>query len=109
MEILRKLISVMTIEEFADKHNLIMEVRERNVPENDPSRFYAQFKNSELTHGRCFLIGAYGNGATEEEAINNYIKEISQKTMVFNATDAAKRKEILVPRLKGRSIKTLEG
>ena len=73
-----------TIEGFAEKYDLEMEVCERRVPLGNENRFYASFKGSE-EKGNGVLIGTYGNGATHEEAIANYAKAISMKTLVFDA------------------------
>lgn len=85
----------MTLEEFADKHNLTMYVYERknkNLP-----RFYARF-DAEVSEGR-FLKSVFGEGDTPEEAIVDYIPQISQKLLVLNAYSRS-RKEIKVPKLK---------
>ncbi len=96
MKIVRKPIPEMTIEKFADKHGLVMGVIERVDP-NHP-RFYAEFLNSAVKDGP-FLIGAYGDGNTEEEAIADYAKNISLKLLSVDAFNAALRKIIRVPRL----------
>lgn len=88
----------MMIERFANEHGLVMEIRERPRPENDPARFYAFFKHSEIK-GDGVLIGEYGNGRTEEEAIRNYAKAISLKTLVLDSY-TPERREIEVPRLR---------
>lgn len=86
-----------TIEEFAELHDLTMEVRERPVALQKHGRFTASFEKSEIKDGGL-LIGLYGNGNTPEEAIAGYGKQISGKLLVINAYgDPVKRKEILVP------------
>lgn len=57
-------------EDFADKHGLAMEVRER-ASASPAARFYASFRGVEVSEG-CILIGVYGNGRTPEEAIADY-------------------------------------
>lgn len=91
-------IPVMTIEEFADKNELVMEICERRVPEGDANRFYASFESCEVK-GNGVLIGVHGDGSTHEEAIRDYACRISLTTIVMNAY-AKDRKEIQVPRLK---------
>lgn len=98
MNITRKPIPVTTIEEFADKHDLEMEMHERKREVGDPTRYYCRFERAELSEG-TMLRGAFGNGATEEEAIADYAKEISLGRLVINAY-TRERKEIDVPRLK---------
>ena len=51
------------------------------------------FQNSEIKDG-IFLVGEYGIGQTFEEACEDYIRQISGKTIVFHAyTDS--RKEVI--------------
>ncbi|GAF90278.1 unnamed protein product [marine sediment metagenome] len=97
MEIERKIVEEITIEEFAERHNLIMEIRDRGLKSEHP-RYYASFKNSEI-EGDGVLIGAYENGETEEEAIQGYAKRISEETLVINARKSDEQR-IKVPILK---------
>lgn len=99
MEIVRNLTEEMTLEEFADKHGLRMEVNERGHERGSPSNFYAHFEDFAL-QSECgyFLIGTYGNGATEEEAIANFAKEITRRVIVIDSHGESRR-EICVPRL----------
>lgn len=97
MKIQRYPIERMTIEEFAEKHDLIMEIHER-TPLNMGKRwhpryrFYARFKDSGVISGSD-LIMACGNGKTEEEAIADYQHYINLETIKVND------KEIQVPEL----------
>lgn len=82
------------IEEFAERHDLTMQVVQRAN-----GSFCASFKGSEQKGNRV-LIGTSGNGETEGDAIRDYARQISGKTLVFDAgTD--RRLEIDVPCLKG--------
>jgi hypothetical protein len=99
MKITLEKIPELTIDEYAEKHGLEMVVRERPLPEGVPIRFYANFKNSEVK-GFGVLIGKFGNGATPEEAIANYGKEIHLETLVIDAGYSDKRKEIPPTRIK---------
>lgn len=89
-----------TLEEFAVKHGLTMVVRERSAvhgfPEGHVARWYAAFDRTEIRSGECFLMSAYGNGRTPEEAIANYGPAISEKLLIVNA-GAPDRREIQVP------------
>ena len=87
----------MSIEEFAERYGLTMVVRERNVPEGSSLRFYAHFKYAEIKDGRI-LIGESGNGATPEDAIDDYAKQIELKHLVVDAF-GKNRTEMDVPRL----------
>jgi len=87
----------MTIEQFADVHNLVMEVHERRRPEGDPLRYYASFEHVEIG-GDGFLRGEFGNGRTPDEAIANYAAVITLKHIVVEAY-TPERREIDVPRL----------
>lgn len=84
----------MSIEEFATRYNLTMEIRERH-PRDTDDRFYAHFERAEVMQGGC-LIGEHGNGRTEEDAIENYAMAISGKTLAIGAY-TAERREIKVP------------
>jgi len=97
MQIDLKEVPQMTIEEFADANQLVMEVRERGLPVGDRMRYYACFKSAEVMESGC-LVGAHGDGATPEEAIEDYAAEISTKRIAVDAWKPARR-EILVPRL----------
>ena len=90
MKIERQVLETMTLEEFADKYGLVMEVRDR-----DPrliaysligpaGRFYASFKRVEEKDG-YMLRSSHGNGHTEEEAIANYVNKITGKDLVLGA------------------------
>lgn len=85
----------LSIEEFADLHDLVMQVKERCNPPNHSSRFYANFRSTDVKEG-SFLVGEFGNGSTQEEAIQNYAKQIQLKTLVFDAY-GSQRKEIQAP------------
>jgi hypothetical protein len=100
VEIERDFIKEMSIQDFADAHDLVMQVIERDdrhFPIGNPSHFLAHFKGVEIGGGGL-LRGVYGNGATEEEAIRAYAPEISLKNIVVDAM-SSKRREIRVPRL----------
>ena len=97
MKIVRENIPRMTIEEFAERNALTMQVVERPLPEGNPDRFYAHFKSCEAMEGGM-LRGTHGNGATEEDAISDYARRISFGTIVIGAMKKGRR-EIQVPRL----------
>lgn len=59
MKIKRQDIPSMTIEQFADAHNLVMEVHERRLPKGDPSRYYAHFEDCDIAGDG--LLGEFGN------------------------------------------------
>ena len=104
MKIKYNMIPEKTLSEFADEHDLVLEVNERSTETlqafrhlSNKDRFYTHFVDSEIK-GIGVLISAFGNGETVDEAIEEYRKEISEKTLVVNA-GSANRKEIKVPRL----------
>lgn len=82
-----------TIEAFAEKHCLVMEVHERAT--HGPARFYAHFACCEVAE-RGMLVGVFGNGATPEDAIAEYGQRISGQRIVHRAGQP-ERKEISVP------------
>lgn len=97
MKILFELIEESTIEQFADKHGLTMKVIERPKKWDLP-RYCAWLQNIDTKEGECFLRGDSGNGNTVAEAIKDYAKAISLKTVVLHA-GTPQRREINVPRL----------
>lgn len=100
MKIERHLIPRDTIEAFAVRNNLVMEVYERNVDDKDSDkRFYAHFKYAEVKEG-SMLRGSYGDGPTEDAAIRNYANEISGQLLVIKAF-SKERHEIRVPIISG--------
>ena len=104
MEIVKNFVPRMTGEDFADKNNLTMTVNERDSETlklpwiNENSVYYASFNDCDILEDRCILRGAFGNGSTPTEAINNYFKEISEKTIVIRPLNS-ERRELKVPRL----------
>lgn len=65
-----------TIDDLAEAEDLEMVVKERPVADGDPIRYYASFKSIEVAEGRL-LKSEFGNGATPEEAIQDYARLIS--------------------------------
>ena len=90
-----------TIEEFAEQHDLTMVVKERSgiyfKSEDPTTRFYAYLDHTEEKNGAFFCSNS-GNGQTPEDAIANYAKTLSFKTLVVNAM-CEDRREITVPRI----------
>lgn len=62
---------------------------------NQNGRWIATIKHSETKEG-IGLTGAYGNGKTPEQAIEDYVQRIKGKIIVINATSDI-RKEFKVP------------
>ena len=98
MKIEREFIAEESLQDFADANGLTMVIMERPLLSGNPSRYYARFRHTALL-GDGVLIGVYGNGATEEEAMRNYVTEISLKRILVSAHDGKYEKEIWVPRL----------
>jgi len=86
MKVMLNELERVDLEEFAKKHDLVMQVSERDVAAQlmGVARYYAKFKGVEVKTGLT-LEGAYGNGTTPEKAIEDYCKEISGKWIVVNA------------------------
>lgn len=91
-------IPVMTLDEFADKYGLVMEIHERNREVGDPGLFYAHFKRCEVMQNGC-LAGVSGNGPTPKDALADYAQRLSLTRIAVNAM-SEERQEIQVPRLK---------
>ncbi len=90
-----------TIEDFAIASNLTMEMNERPSVGfyKNLDRWYCQFKSAVLlSEDGNFLHDVTGNGNTQEIAIADYARRISEGTLVIDAWRDS-RKEIKVPRL----------
>ena len=100
MKVKRYLIPEVKIQDFAEEHNLVLEVHERRNPivRRNAGKYYCHFQNAEVLDDPV-LIGEYGNGKTEEQALANYAERISYQTLVIDAC-GKKRREIEVPKLK---------
>lgn len=88
---------MISISKFADLHGLEMEVHQRRDRD-----YYARFSLSEIKEGRM-LIGTYGDGCNETEAIKAYALKISGQTLVIDAFRDSRR-EIFVPHLSTTEI-----
>ena len=42
------------------------------------------------------IVYVHGRGNTVEEACENYLEQISGKTLIFNESDPKRRKEVIV-------------
>lgn len=82
----------MIIMEYADAINQQLEIR---YYPNQGVRFSAQFARCEIK-GDGVLIGAYGDGCTPQNALDDYVKQIAGKTIIFNAS-TPNRREFMVP------------
>lgn len=78
-----------TIEEFADEHDLIMEVEERHAHEAH-DKYYASFKGAEIKEGGI-LIGGIGDGDTVKSAIADYAHKIGLTILVIDAYSKDRR------------------
>lgn len=96
MKIERALVKRESLESFADTHNLTLSITEREKPDCYRLRYYVDFKHAEIKRDGC-LISLTGNGTTEDEAIEDYMKQISGELLIVHAYDKSKRKEIQVP------------
>lgn len=96
MKIERRLVPEMTIEDFADREDLTLEIHERSQAYcRGLPRFIASFQGVELKEG--FLSSSYGNGETEAEAIADYAAKISERFLVIDAY-GPNRRELVAPR-----------
>lgn len=85
---------IKALHTFADEHELVMELTERPKAYG-LSRWCARFKQVEIK-GDGVLIGAHGDGDTQEAAIADYARRIEGHVLVFRAFHP-ERKEIQVP------------
>jgi hypothetical protein len=89
-----------TIEDFADAHDLVMLVTERNVRRiSSDKKYYARFDGAEDKEDSSSgtLESTYGNGGSPDEAIRNYAYKISGRVLIFNAASKKDRLEIQCP------------
>jgi len=97
-----------TLEELVEKFNIIsraLAVDKFNYPQleiimrinwdKSESIFYTEFGYVEVKRGGI-LEGSYGKGATPEEAMRDYYKQIVGKRLVYRATDKENRRECVV-------------
>ncbi len=70
-------------------------VNERSDPKL--KKYYVSFLNGEISEG-ILLIGYCGDGNTINQALKDYCKKISNKTIVFNAY-CSNRVEFNLPKL----------
>jgi hypothetical protein len=82
----------VTIEELALILNEEIEIRFPDVNQN----YMFSFKNAEIKE-RSMLVSTCGRGKSPDIARKNYMPEIAGKTLVFNAFDKERRREIVVP------------
>lgn len=94
MKIERQFIPRAKLEDFATQNGLVMLVKERNLIQlghlGITSRYYAYFQGAEIKEGSV-LKGVFGNGATEDEAIRDYIPQISGQILVVGAMEGVRR------------------
>lgn len=83
----------MTIEQFAEEHDLVMVVHE---PNGESPVYKASFKGVEVVNAG-FLYSLFGCGTTEADAINDYSRNISNQTVRLGRSG----KRIHVPELIG--------
>lgn len=92
-----------TLEDFAKEHGLKMMVFEREPSmTREPralSRYFCYFHSLEMKAGGM-LTSESGNGDSIDEAIVNYVENISRKKAVYKATSPTERKEISIPVLR---------
>jgi hypothetical protein len=74
-----------SLSDFADLHGLSLDMNERDpVLRRTLPRWRCSFRNLEIKDG-SLLIGTFGDGDTQEEAIEDYCNRISGKIGVLNA------------------------
>lgn len=91
-----------TLEGFADKHGLVLVIEEmKSSPMGSVGRFTARFKNTETKNytGSKILCSTFGSGSTEQAAVIDYMRSISEAIMVIDAMSETGRREIEVPAL----------
>lgn len=99
MKIERKLVKEQTLEKFAEENNLVLQIFERSsdMRQYTGARYYCKFDGIEVKDGHL-LISITGNGNTEKDAIKDYTKRISEKTLVKDARSKTENRLIFAPR-----------
>jgi len=88
---------MITLTEFSDIIQVSLEMRYHN----GQRRFSVLFEHGEIQDGN-FLRGSSGNGKTPDEAMADYCKQISGKTLIVNAY-GENRREFGVPEVEWMS------
>ena len=107
MKIIKFKKAAMEILDFEKQYNLELTVYERDPEAKDLPRYYTHFDSAEIKVGKCCLSGESGNGSTPEQAIKDYCRKISNKTLVIDAMSDTNRRESEVPELQHTRL-TLE-
>ncbi len=98
MKIERKLVPESTLDEFVDRHGLVVEVVERDGHlKYGLPRFYAHLKGVEVKDG-IILSSPFSDGDTENAALEGLSGIYSERLLVVDAYRATRR-EIQCPRL----------
>jgi len=92
----------MTLTEYADIISKEVVITYR--PNRSEAKYIANFSGGEVKEG-WGLVSVYGNGTTPEEAMQNYLKGIAGKKLVFNAR-RLDRAEYMVPVGAGETTPT---
>lgn len=90
------LIGTKEILDFEKELDLELVVNERPKSYNLPT-YWVSFEYAEVMDNGM-LCGAFGNGNTIDEALQDYCKEIETKRMALHAC-SDKRREIVCPKL----------
>lgn len=91
---------IITLETFADQHGLTLEIHERRE-HRGWDRYYVYFSRCDVKDG-IFLRSEFGNGATEQLAINDYATRLSGKTLVIWSGSGSTK--VSVPTLIGSGL-----
>lgn len=86
MQVTTEVTTDFPIESWADAHNLVIEVKERdprNVISLKVAPFYASARKVEIV-GDGFLSSVHGNGETPEEAVLDYQAQLSGQLVQIN-------------------------
>lgn len=100
MKIVIKQLAKCTIEDFADAHDLTMIVGEMMHKDAQIfSRYIAHFEDAEAKDNEhSTVIGSsYGEGRSPDEAIKDYVRNISGRLLVIDALSSENRREIQCP------------
>lgn len=77
----------MTLEEFADAHDLVMEIHYQKDVSYVENHYKAKFKNVRLINRSQQDVRVFGYGATPEEAMRTYTTVITKETILVEDSE----------------------
>lgn len=101
MRVEMNLVPEATLQDFAERQDLVLEVNERDpeLAREVGATYYVGFKDVQIKDG-VFRRSTSGNGNTIHEAASDLARQLSRQTIVINAFDMAAPREVRAPILR---------